>query len=377
MPDDPPPLPVFDPAPETEAHWDALNAAFQRVLRAGRFIGGPEVEAFEAEAAAFLGAPHAVGVNSGTDALVLALRALGVGPGDEVVTTPFSFFATAEAISAVGAAPVFADVDPRTFNLDPDAAGAAVTERTRAVLPVHLYGAPADLGRLSALCERRGLVLIEDCAQSFGARHAGAGAMTGTRGAAGAFSFFPTKTLGAYGDAGLLVTADAAVAERARALRAHGARRKYYHEELGYNSRLDALQAALLRVKLPHVEAANAARRRAAARYDRLLAGADGLVTPAPVPGHVYHQYTVRIPDGRRDAVQAALRARGVETAVHYPVPLHRLPMYAPAGARCPVAERLAGEVLSLPLWPALDDATADRVARALRSVVAPLTAGG
>jgi len=374
-PPDVAPIPVLDPTPDTERYWDELNEAFQRVMRSGRFILGPEVEAFERETAAYLGARHAVGLNSGTDALLIALRALGVGPGDEVVTTPFSFFATAEAVSLLGARPVFADVDPATFNLDPAAAAVAVTPRTKVVLPVHLYGAPADLDALSALCDRHGLALIEDCAQSFGARHALG--TTGTVGRAGAFSFFPSKTLGAYGDAGLLTTDDDALADEARRLRAHGGHRKYHNEVLGYNSRLDALQAALLRVKLPDVDAANRARQAAAARYTRLLEGVPGVVPPADQPGHVYHQYTVRIGGGRRDAVAEGMLARGVATAVYYPVPLHRLPPYAGEGFACPVAERLAGEVLSLPLWPAMDDATAERVVRTLHEVAAGVPSGG
>ena len=382
-------IPILDLAPQHDALWPELTAAFERVARSGVFIGGDEVAAFEAEAAAFLGARHAVGLNSGTDALVIALRALGVGPGDEVVTSPFSFFATAEAISHVGATPVFADVDEATFMLDPAAAEAAVTERTRAIIPVHLYGGVAQMSRLAAVAERAGAALVEDCAQSFGAVYAGdcvgcggehcdaghrahfAGRQTGTLGAVGCYSFFPSKNLGAFGDAGLLATDDDALAREARKLRAHGGLKKYHNEAVGYNSRLDALQAALLRVKLPHVAEANAARRAAAARYGALLADVVGVVAPRVAPGHVFHQYTVRIPDGRRDAVHDALAAADVQTMVYYPVPIHRLPVYRNAGyPSFPVAERLAGEVLSLPIGPMIAEADQARVVAALAAAL-------
>ena len=373
-----PPIPILDLDPEIDAHWNELNEAFQRVLRSGQFINGPEVDAFEREVAEALGTAHAVGVNSGTDALVIGLRALGIGAGDEVVTTPFSFFATAESISAVGATPVFADIDERTFTIDPDRIEALVTERTAAVMPVHLYGGPSDMGRIMAIAERHGLTVIEDCAQSFGARYvesaggdgaAAEGPFTGTIGAVGAYSFFPSKNLGAFGDAGLVVTDDDAMAEHMRKLRAHGAKKKYHNEEVGYNSRLDAMQAAFLRVKLPHIEAQNAGRRRAAEAYNRLLADVEGVVVPALTPGHVFHQYTVRILGGRRDAVAEALSERGIQTMVYYPVPQDRLPVYADLPNRCPVSDRLAGEVLSLPIWPQISDAVLERVVDALREV--------
>ncbi|HEX8297834.1 MAG TPA: DegT/DnrJ/EryC1/StrS family aminotransferase [Rubricoccaceae bacterium] len=375
-------IPILDLAPQHDALWPELAAAFERVARSGTFIGGPEVEAFEREAAAFLGVGHAVGLNSGTDALVIALRALGIGPGDEVVTSPFSFFATAEAVSLLGATPVFADVDEATFMLDMGAAEAAVTERTRAILPVHLYGGVADVAGLAAVATRAGAALVEDCAQSFGAAYpAGSGfegRQTGTVGAAGCFSFFPSKNLGALGDAGLLATDDDRLATEARRLRAHGGLKKYHNETVGYNSRLDALQAALLRVKLPHVAEANAGRRAAAERYGRLLAGVDGVVTPAITPSHVVHQYTVRVPNGRRDAVHDALAAQGIQTMVYYPVPIHRLPVYARSGYPAfPVAERLACEVLSLPIGPLIPEADQVRVVDALTAALrgAALTA--
>ena len=367
------PIPILDLAPEIAALWPDLQAAFERVLRSGHFILGPEVDAFEREVAAYLGVAHAVGLNSGTDALVIALRALGVGPGDEVITTPFSFFATAEAVSLVGATPVFVDVDARTFNLDPDGLDAAVTERTKVLMPVHLFGRPCEMGAVLDVAARHGLAVVEDGAQSFGARWVGR--RTGTLGAFGAFSFFPSKNLGAFGDAGLLATDDPGLAATARMLRAHGSRKKYHNETLGYNTRLDALQAAFLRAKLPHVDGWNEGRRRAATRYGALLKDVDGLVPPELADGHVFHQYTVRVlpgPDGRprRDAVQAALAAAGVGTMVYYPIPIDRLPVYAGRYAPCPVSDRLAGEVLSLPLWPGIDAVTQVRVAEALKAAL-------
>jgi dTDP-4-amino-4,6-dideoxygalactose transaminase len=365
------PIPVLDPAPQVQALWAEFNEAVQRVLRSGRYILGPEVAAFEEEAARWLGVRHAVGCNSGTDALVIALRALGIGPGDEVITSPFTFFATPEAISQVGATPVFADVDLESMNLDPARVAAAITPRTRAILPVHLFGRPCAMGELLELAARHHLQVVEDCAQSFGARHRGWA--TGTLGQAGCFSFFPSKNLGAFGDGGLLATNDDAMAEAARALRAHGGRRKYHNETLGYNSRLDELQAALLRVKLPHLEAWNDGRARVARGYSRLLDGLPGLILPAVVEGHAFHQYTVRVGAGR-DALKAALAEAGVETMVYYPIPCHRLKVYerSHAGVACPNAERLCAEVLSLPMWPELELGLQATVAEALRGLLAP-----
>jgi dTDP-4-amino-4,6-dideoxygalactose transaminase len=356
-------IPVYDPLPEVEFLWPELEEAFRRVMRSGQYILGPEVEAFEEEVASYLGVKHAVGVNSGTDALVIALRALGVGPGDEVITTPFTFFATAEAISLAGATPVFVDIDPRTFNINPDLIPSAITPRTKAILPVHLYGLPAEMDPILEIARSYGLKVLEDCAQAFGATYRGK--KVGTLGDAGAFSFFPTKNLGGFGDGGLIATNSDEVAERARMLRAHGSRRKYYNERVGYNSRLDALQAAFLRVKLRHVDAWNEARRQVASRYNELLAGLPGLVLPEVSPGHVFHQYTVRVLGGR-DRVAEALAREGVGTMVYYPVPLHRLPVYAHMGAALPEAERAAREVLSLPMGPFLTREQAHGVAIAL-----------
>ena len=364
-----PRVPVLDLAPDITAHYEELRAAFDRVLRSGQFIMGPEVVAFEAETAEYLGTRHAVGVNSGTDALVIALRALGVGPGDDVITTPFSFFATAESIGNVGATPVFVDIDPATFNIDPALLEAAISERTKVILPVHLYGRPCEMDPIMAVAAEHGVKVVEDCAQSFGARYRGR--PTGTMGDVGAFSFFPSKNLGAFGDAGLIATDDDDVAETARMLRAHGSKRKYHNEVLGYNSRLDSLQAALLRVKLPHVDAANRGRIDAAERYVAALQDVAEVVPPAIVDGHVFHQFTVRVPEGRRDAVARSMQEDGVDTMVYYPVPQHLLPVYRGSHGNHEASEAAAREVLSLPLWPSIEPAVQrhviDVLARHLR----------
>ncbi len=360
--------PILDLSPEIDALWDELNAAMQRVLKSGQFVMGPEVEAFEEEVAAYLGVKHAVGVNSGTDALVIGLRALGIGEGDEVITTPFSFFATAESISNVGAKPVFVDIDEATFNLDPTLIEAAITPRTKAIMPVHLYGRPCEMDAIMAIAERHGLKVIEDCAQSFGARYQGK--QTGTFGDVGAFSFYPTKNLGAYGDGGLIVTHSDELAILARKLRNHGSLSRYHNEMLGYNSRLDALQAAILRVKLPHVDRWNSKRREAAARYNAYLADLHGVVTPEIVEGHVFHQYTIRLTSAGRDEVQAKLLAQGIGTVVYYPVPQDRLPVYKGQHPANPVSDKLAAQVLSLPIWPSITADSQEGVKAALNAAL-------
>jgi dTDP-4-amino-4,6-dideoxygalactose transaminase len=357
---------VLDLSPEIEMLWDELNAAFQDVLRSGHFIMGEQVGRFEAQAAEYLGVKHVIGMNSGTDALVIGLRALGVGQGDEVITTPFSFFATAEAASIIGAIPVFVDIDPLTFNLDVGQVEAAITARTKAIIPVHLYGQSADLDPLMGLAEQHGLKVLEDVAQAFSGQYKGRN--LGTIGHAAAFSFFPSKNLGAFGDAGMFTTDDDAVAQTARMLRVHGSLKKYHNEVVGYNSRMDTIQAALLSVKLPHVDAFSAGRRAAAECYNGLLADVPGVVTPCEMPyaKHVYHQYTVRILNGRRDRVQKALSEAGIATMVYYPVPIHKLPIYAHLGYELPEAERAAGEVLSLPIWPTIGAEVQARVVEAV-----------
>jgi dTDP-4-amino-4,6-dideoxygalactose transaminase len=351
-----------------------LEAAVRRVLDSGRFILGPEVAAFEREAAAALGVALAVGVSSGSDALLAILMAADVGPGDEVVTTPFSFFASASAIARLGARPVFADIDEATLNLSADAALARLGPRTKAVLPVHLFGRPMHDELLRAACAARGIALVEDACQAAGAwsRQGAAGRRpVGGWGRAGAVSFFPSKNLGAAGDAGLVITDDAALAERVRRLRGHGAVEKHHHLELGGNFRLDEIQAAILRVKLPHLAGWNDRRRAIAARYRAALERAPvGL--PPDDPGCVWHQFVIRVPE-RRDQLRRHLAERGVETAVYYPAPLHLQPAFAALGYRAgdlPRAERAAGEVLALPIFPDLPDAAVERVAGLVRGFV-------
>ncbi|SMB80457.1 DegT/DnrJ/EryC1/StrS family aminotransferase [Deinococcus hopiensis] len=341
-------IPILDLSPEIDELWDELNAAIQRVLRSGHFIMGPDVTAFEEEVAAYLGVRHAVGVNSGTDALIIGLRALGIGPGDEVITTPFTFFATAESISSVGATPVFADIDTRSYNIDPARIREAITPRTKAIMPVHLYGNPCEMDEIMAIAREHNLLVIEDCAQSFGARYKGK--QTGTIGHVGAYSFFPSKNLGAFGDGGLLTTDDDGVAEVARMLRAHGSRKKYHNEILGYNSRLDTIQAAILRVKLPHVDRWNEGRRQVAATYNELLADVPGVVTPEITEGHVFHQYTIRLTQADRDEAQGKLANEGIGTMVYYPVPQHKLPIYEDNQSSFIDSESVSRSVISLPI---------------------------
>lgn len=354
-------IPMVDLKQQYAALKTEIDAGILAALDNAQFILGPNVAAFEAEAAAYLGARHAVSCASGTDALHLALRAAGIGPGDEVITSPFTFIATAEAIHYVGATPVFVDIDPRTFNIDPAAIEAALSPATRALLPVHLFGQPADMTALMDIAQRHGLQVIEDCAQSFGARHGEH--MTGTLGVAGCYSFFPSKNLGCYGDGGLISTNDDAVAERLRMLRNHGSRERYHHAEIGYNSRLDELQAVVLRTKLKHIDHYNAQRRRVAHTYTEHLAGSP--ITAPHEDGygeHVYHQYTVLSDD--RGPIMKALQAAGIASAVYYPIPLHRQEVFAAQwqGRSLPVSERVATQCLSLPIYPELSDAQAQTV---------------
>jgi dTDP-4-amino-4,6-dideoxygalactose transaminase len=345
-----------------------IDAAVARVLAGGWYILGEEVRAFEAEFAAYLGVAHAVGVASGTDALLLALRACGVGPGDEVITVAHTAVATVAAVELSGAAPRLVDIDPNSFTLDPALLAAAVTPRTRAIIPVHLYGRPADAAPILAFARERGLLVIEDCAQAHGARYGGR--TVGSLGDAAAFSFYPTKNLSAVGDGGAVVTDRPEVAERLRLLRQYGWRERYVSDVPGYNSRLDELQAALLRVRLRHLEAENEARRRLAAGYDAALAGLP-VQCPAP-PGdsrHVYHLYVIRAE--RRDELQAYLAARGIGVGIHYPVPVHRQPAYAHLGyapGSLPATEAVVGDILSLPMHPDLPAAAVEIVAETIRA---------
>jgi len=343
-----------------------LREVFARVLESGQFILGPEVSAFEAEVAEIVGVSHALGVSSGTDALIVALMALGIEPGDEVITTPFTFFATAGSISRLGATPVFVDIDPATFNLDASRVDAAVTKRTRAILPVHLFGQPCDMVALSRVAQAHALPIVEDAAQALGATtEAGA---VGTLGAFGCFSFFPSKNLGGFGDGGLVTTNDSELHERARVLRGHGAKPKYFHALIGGNFRIDALMAALLRVKLPQLDSYTEGRRRNAARYDALFAEAElaeRLVTPARVQqGHVYNQYVIRVE--RRDELAARLAERGIASAIYYPKALHQQGCFAHLGHAAgdfPESERACAEVLALPIYGELPEASLERVA--------------
>ncbi len=362
-------IPMVDLKLQYESIKNEIWSGLESVLESTQFVLGAQGEALENEVARYCGVRHAVGVASGTDALHLALRAAGIGPGDEVVTTPFTFIATAEAIAYVGARPVFVDIDLDTFNIDVARVEEVLTGRTRAVLPVHLFGQPADLAPLADLCRQNGLVLIEDCAQSFGASYRGR--MTGAWGSLGCFSFFPSKNLGCYGDGGMVVTDDDELACRLRMLRNHGSRERYHHAVIGYNSRLDELQAVVLRTKLKYLDGYNRARRLNAARYNERLVNS-GVVSPKEDGRgtHVYHQYTIRIP--QRNLVREALAAAGIASAIYYPVPLHQQEVFAAecAGLRLPAAEAAAAEVLSLPMYPELTEKQIDRVCRTVLDVL-------
>lgn len=352
-----------------------IDAAIASVLEASWFVLGEQGRRFEEEFAAYLQMPHAVGVGNGTDAIRLALTALGVGPGDEVITTPTTAAPTAMAIRAAGAIPVFADVDPHTRNLDPTAAAARVTGRTRALVPVHLYGQTADMDPLLALARDHKLKVVEDCAQAHGARYRGR--LAGTLGDAGAFSFYPSKNLGAYGDAGAVVVGDAALAKQLRMLRNYGEEERYQHTIEGVNSRLDELQAAILRAKLPYLDTWNERRRAIAFWYGRHIRHhAVVLPTEHPSCHHVYHLYVVRTPF--RDALRQHLEKHGVATQIHYPVPLHRQKAFATLEQNantCPVAEQLAPQLVTLPMYPEMDDDQVAHVADSVNRFVTPADA--
>lgn len=347
----------------------AVRAAIDRVIESGWFVLGPEVEAFEREFAAATGAAWAVGVGTGTDAITLVLRALDIGPGDEVITSPLSAAYSALAIMMAGARPVFADIDPQRLTLDPGAVAAAVTPSTRAILPVHLYGQAADMAAIERIAERHHLAIVEDACQAHLATSDGR--PVGTIGIAGAFSFYPTKNLGALGDGGAVVTRDEALAARVKRLRNGGQTTRYHHGEAGANSRLDEIQAAILRARLPHLAAWTERRRAIGARYRRELAGSGFAIPPECDAGHVYHLFPVL--SRERAALMAHLASAGVETLIHYPVPIPRQPaVAATAPAECPVADRVCAEVLSLPMYPALDEAAVTRVVEGARSFQRP-----
>jgi len=373
-------IPMVDLRAQYLAIKDEIDAAVQRVIENSQFILGPEVEAFEKEMASYCGTSYAIGVASGTEALQLALLACGVGPGDEVITTPFTFIATAEAITQCGAVPVFVDIDPVTYNIDPGLIEAKITPGTRCILSVHLYGHPADMDTIMELAKKHNLKVIEDCAQALGASviarspQATKQSMVGSIGDAGCLSFFPSKVLGAYGDGGMVVTSDASVAEKLKMLRNHGARKKYYHLVPGFNSRLDGLQAAILRVKLKYLDKWIEQRREKAALYAKHLGKIAGVSVPPEAPGnyHCYNYYTVRLtnPKINREAIQKGLSARGVSSMVYYPVSLHLQDVYAAQGGRkgdFPVSEKAQDEVLSLPIYPEMAEEQVAQVAQALR----------
>jgi len=362
------PVPLCDIQAQYRALKDGIDAAVLRVLASGQAILGPEVAAFEQETAAFCGARFGVGCGSGTDALVLALHALGIGPGDEVIVPPFTFFATASAVCRVGAKPVFADIDPVTFNIDPSQIEARITPATRAIVPVHLFGQCCDMDAVWDIAEQNRLHVIEDAAQSFGSEYKGK--RCGTLGAVACLSFYPTKNLGALGDAGLVTTDDPAIDKKLRALRVHGSEVKYYHKFIGYNMRLDAVHAAVLRVKLPHVANWLNGREAAAQRYDSLIEGANlhGFMrrpTTRPERRHTFNQYVVRVPAHHRDALVKHMKDSGVGVEVYYPLSLHQQECFKFLGYRTgdfPTSEHAAGEVLALPMFPEITEQQQTRV---------------
>lgn len=350
-------VPILDLKAQYETIREEVRDAIDQVLEKQHFILGPEVKALEQEIAHYCGTGYAVGVASGTDALILGLKACGIGPGDEVIVPSFTFIATADAVSALGATPVFADIEPDTFNLDPSQVEPLITNRTRAIVPVHLYGQMAEMGPLLQLARAHNLKVVEDAAQALGATYKGTRAAS--FGDVGCISFFPSKNLGAYGDGGMLVTDSEEIYRHLLSLRAHGSNKKYFSLEQGWNSRLDELQAAILRVKLRHLEHWCEKRRSVADGYDSLLSRLPGVVVPVRNESseHVFHQYTIRVP--QRDAIQKALAEQGISTMVYYPVPIHLQPIYSALGYRpgsLPATETACREVLSLPMFPELTE---------------------
>ena len=362
---------------------DEITAAVQKVLASGGYVGGPAVKSFEREFADYIGVSECVGCNSGTDALILALRALKIGPGDEVITTPFTFFASAEVISAVGATPVFVDIDSGTFNLDVELLEAAITDKTKAIMPVHIFGQPVDMTRLMEIATRHNLAVIEDCAQSVGAQWQSR--KVGSIGHVGCFSFYPTKNLGACGDGGAVTTNDPALAASMRMLKEHGQSSRYFYEEIGCNSRLDALQAVILSIKLRYLDSWNAQRREKATLYSEFLSRVPGVAVPKELPfaKGVWNQYTIRLtspedaqnPSGDfRDWMRAQLQEAGIGSMVYYPLPLHLQPVYkslAYQAGQLPKAEQVCREVLSLPMFPELSRDQQERTIYGLKDCLA------
>ncbi len=366
-------IPLVDLRAQYATIRDEVRQAIDLVLDSMQLTIGPNVRAFDDEWAAYVGTTHAISVGSGTDALQLAIRACGVSSGDEVITVSHTFFATVEAILYANARPILVDVDERTMLMDPAAVAAAITPRTKAIVPVHLYGRTVDLGPLKQLAQDRQIAIIEDAAQAHGAL-LDDGGKAGTGGRVGCYSFYCSKNLGAYGEAGSIVTSDDKLADDLRALREHGQSTRYYHPVVGYNARLDEIQAAILRIKLRRLDAWNARRREIAARYAELLEGS-GVVTPEMPAGgrHVYYAYAIRVPNGKRDALRARLAERGIGTQIHYPVPIHLQEAAQFLGYRrgdLPVTERVADEVLSLPMYAELTDDQVERVAAAVKELM-------
>jgi dTDP-4-amino-4,6-dideoxygalactose transaminase len=369
-------VPFLDLKAHHEPIREQLDAAIAEVIDGSAFAGGPFVAAFERDFAAYCGARYAIGVGNGTDALWFSLLALGVGPGDEVITSPSTFMATAEAISFCGARPVFVDIEERTFTIDPALLERAVTPRTKAIIPVHLFGQMADMDPILDISRRHGVPVIEDACQAHGARYKAAkyqGQRAGTFGVAGCFSFYPGKNLGAFGEGGAIVTNDAELDARLRVLRDHGQSRKYYHSHIGWNGRMDGIQGAVLAIKLKHLDAANARRRAHAQHYDKLLGTVHGVMTPRVEAHneHVFHIYGVRVQE--RDRMLKEMASLGISCAIHYPVPVHLQEAYRSLGhsrGAFPVAEKCADEFLSLPMYPELSEAQVRAVADALKACV-------
>ncbi|TAE09393.1 MAG: DegT/DnrJ/EryC1/StrS family aminotransferase [Oscillatoriales cyanobacterium] len=384
-------VPPLDLTQQYAQIGDEIGAAVQKVLASGGYIGGPAVKSFEQEFANYTGVSDCVGCNSGTDALILALRALKIGPGDEVITTPFTFFASAETISAVGATPVFVDIDSGTFNLDVELLEAAITDKTKAIMPVHIFGQPTDMTRLMEIATKHNLAVIEDCAQSVGAEWESR--KVGSIGHVGCFSFYPTKNLGACGDGGAVTTNDRALAASMRMLKEHGQSSRYFYEEIGYNSRLDALQAVILSIKLRYLDSWNSQRREKAAVYSEFLSRVPGVAVPKELPAAkpVWNQYTIRLtsqdtirltsPEGApnpsgnfRDSMRTKLQESGIGSMVYYPLPLHLQPVYKSLGyqaGQLPVAEQVCREVLSLPMFPELSRDQQERAIYGLKDCLA------
>jgi dTDP-4-amino-4,6-dideoxygalactose transaminase len=356
-------IPAFDLTQQYKLIGEEVGAKTLEVLASGYYINGAIVEQFEQQFSQYIGTTDCIGCNSGTDALYLALRALNIGAGDEVITTPFTFVSTASMVSAVGATPVFVDVDAQTYNLDLNQIEAAITPRTKAIIPVHLFGHPVDLPRLMTIAQSHNLWVIEDAAQAVGATWNGT--KVGSMGHIGCFSFYPTKNLGACGDAGAVTTNDRAIADRIRMLRNHGQQQRYTSEAVGVNSRLDALQAAVLSIKLKYLENWNGQRRAIATRYGEFLSHLPGIIAPQSSPGHVWHQYTLRVEGDQRDTLRQKLQDQGIASMIYYPVPLHLQPVYQDLGylaGRFPIVEKLAREVLSLPMFPELSQEQQERI---------------